>query len=168
MDMKDLNLASLPRIVGLIDETKCFEAVRELRWSEGVRCARCNSTDVIKHGHDETQPERQRYRCKTCHSCFDDLSGTVFEGHHQPLQVWILCLYFMRLNLSNRQIAAELGLNKDDVQQMTRTLRRGVEAKRPVVRLAGEVECDEAYVVVGHKGQPEAVKQKGENPGGGA
>jgi hypothetical protein len=23
------------------------------------------------------------------------LSGTIFAGHHQPLQVWILCLYLM-------------------------------------------------------------------------
>ena len=38
----------------------------------------------------------------------------------------------MGLNLSNRQIAAELGLNKDDVQQMTEQLRAGVEAKKGV------------------------------------
>nr|WP_245536617.1 hypothetical protein [Thiothrix nivea] len=61
---------------------------------------------------------------------FDDLTGTVFEGHHQPLKVWVLCLYLMSLNLSNQQIARELGLNKDDVQAMTEQLRRGVEKKR--------------------------------------
>jgi hypothetical protein len=33
--------------------------------------------------------------------------------------VWILCLYFMGLNLSNHQIAQELDLNKDDAHQMT-------------------------------------------------
>ncbi len=33
----------------------------------------------------------------------DDSSGTVFEEHHQPLEVWILCLYLMGLNLSNQQ-----------------------------------------------------------------
>jgi hypothetical protein len=27
---------------------------------------------------------------------------------------------------------------------------------------SGEVECDEWYVVAGHKGHPEAVKKKGE------
>lgn len=162
MDMTQLDGGPLLRIAGLIDDAKCFETVRSMRWPNGVRCTRCGSTEVIKHGHDETQPHRQRYRCKTCKACFDDLSGTVFEGHHQPLRMWILCLYFMGLNLSNRQIAAELGLNTDDVQQMTRTLRRGVETKKPPVRLTGQVECDEVYIVAGHKGQPEAVKKKGE------
>ena len=38
---------------------------------------------------------------------FDDLTGTVLAGHHQPLRVWLLCLYFMGLNLSNRQIDQE-------------------------------------------------------------
>lgn len=36
----------------------------------------------------------------------------------------------MGLNVSNRQIAAELGLNKDDVQSMTKQLREGVVAKK--------------------------------------
>ena len=44
-----------------------------------------------------------------CAGRFDDLTGTVLAGHHQPLRVWVLCLYFMGLNLSNRQIALELG-----------------------------------------------------------
>ena len=29
--------------------------------------------------------------------------------------------------------------------------------------LSHEVECDEAYVIAGHKGQPEVVKSKGRN-----
>jgi hypothetical protein len=34
--------------------------------------------------------------------------------------------------------------------------------RKPVVRLSGEVECDEVYVVAGHKGHPEAVRKEGE------
>ena len=92
---------------------------------------------------------------------FDDLTGTVLAGHHQPLRVWVLCLYFMGLNLSNRQIAAELGLNAADVQVMTEQLRHGFVAGAPEVTLAGEVEIDEVYVVAGHKGQPAAVAKRG-------
>jgi len=35
----------------------------------------------------------------------------------------------MGLNLSNQQIAQELDLNKDDVQQMTAQLRTGIVGK---------------------------------------
>ena len=30
-------------IRGIIDDAKCFHTVRELRWSDGVRCAHCGS-----------------------------------------------------------------------------------------------------------------------------
>ena len=66
----------------------------------------------------------------------------------------------MSLNLSNSQIAHELDLNKDDVQKMTQQLREAVCEKSPDVVLEGEVECDEVYVVTGHKGNPDAVKKK--------
>jgi transposase-like protein len=120
---------------------------------------------VVRDGFDETQPHRQRYRCKACAGRFDDLTGTVLAGHHQPLRMWVLCLYLMGLNLSTRRIARELGLDGSDVQAMTERLRRGLIAKAPPVRLEGEVEIDEVYVVAGHKGQPAAVAKGGVSAG---
>src|SRR4051794_38608771 len=146
---------------GLLDDAKCFAFVRQHRWPDGVRCPGCGGDAGIRGGCDDTQPHRQRYRCKACASRFDDLTGTVLAGRHQPLRVWVLCLYFMGLNLSNRQIAGELGLCGSDVQAMTEQLRRGLVAKAPEVELAGEVEIDEVYVVAGHKGQPAAVAKRG-------
>src|SRR4051794_41936682 len=67
----------------------------------------------------------------------------------------------MGLNLSNRQIAAELGLSTSEVQLMSEQLRNGLVAKAPEVSLSGEVEVDEVYVVAGHKGQPAAVAKRG-------
>jgi transposase-like protein len=31
---------------------------------------------VTRHGHDDRQPERQRYRCTACQARFDDLTNT--------------------------------------------------------------------------------------------
>jgi len=148
-------------ILNLIDDANCFAAVRALRWPEGVRCVHCDSPAVSKQGRDTTQPQRQKYRCSDCGRWFDDLSGTVFCGHHQPLRTWVLCLYFMGLNLSNRQIAQELGLHKDDTQRMTAQLRVGIDSKQALPELSGEVEADEVYVIAGHKGHPDAVKKQG-------
>lgn len=66
----------------------------------------------------------------------------------------------MGLNLSNRQIAQELDLEKDVVQDMTTQLREGIDQSKPEVNLSGAVECDEVYVTAGHKGNPEEVKKK--------
>ena len=156
---------TLVNLSSLIDDAKCFELVRQHRWPEGARCPGCGSASVARHGRDDTQPHRQRYRCAACGARFDDLTGTVLAGHHQPLRVWVLCLYLMGLNLSNRQIAQELDLGVSDVQAMTEQLRQGLTARTPAVILDGAVEIDEVYVVAGHKGQPEAVAKRGVRDG---
>ena len=158
---------SLVNLSSLIDDAKCYALVRQQRWPEGVRCPGCGSAAVVRHGRDDTQAQRQRYRCNACRVRLDDLTGTVLAGHHQPLRVWVLCLYLMGLNLSNRQIARELDLNETDVQAMTEQLRCGLTAKLPPVVLRGEVEIDEVYVVAGHKGQPAAVAKGGVPAGAG-
>ena len=102
----------------LIDDAKCFETVRSLRWPDGVQCPHCESPEITKEGRDDTQPERQRDLCRSC-----ERRSTIDSPHSWPssnaLRLWILCLYFRGLNLSNAQIAKELDLNKDDVHQMT-------------------------------------------------
>ena len=68
----------------------------------------------------------------------------------------------MGLNLSDEQIAREPGTDPDDAQVMASQLRQGIVEREPEVRLSGEVECDEVYVVAGHEGHPAAVRKKGE------
>ncbi|CAK0761817.1 Zn_Tnp_IS1595 domain-containing protein [Azospirillaceae bacterium] len=147
-------------LAALIDDSRCYDLIRQYRWPDGVCCPNCSSSNVIRNGRDDTQRHRQRYLCKNCSFRFDDLSGTVLAGHHQPLRVWVLCLYFMGLNLSNQQIAKELDLNDADVQIMATHLRDGLVARIPEVTLTGKVEIDEVYVVAGHKGNPDAVQKK--------
>jgi transposase-like protein len=121
---------TLITIKQLVSEAQCYEVIRKLRWQEKVSCPHCDSQEIIKRGYHDNQNHRQRYGCKGCEKRFDDLSETVLAGHHQPLSVWILCLYFMGLNLSNAQIARELDLNKDDLQFMTEHLRTGIAKKK--------------------------------------
>ena len=96
---------TLVNLSSLIDDAKCYELVRQHRWPDGVRCPRCAGARVARDGRDEAQRHRQRYRCAVCGARFDDLTDTALAGHHRPLRVWVLCLYLMGLNLSNRQTA---------------------------------------------------------------
>ena len=143
------NSIPVVNINSLIDEAQCYKTVREMRWS--------SKNDRVR--------ECQSSVCKSCGVNFDDLTDTVFSGHHQPLSKWIMCLYLMGLNLSNRQIGQELDVNESDCQKMTKLLREAVYEKNPDVLLVGEVECDEVYIVAGHKGQPEMVKKGNANQG---
>ena len=113
----------------LIDDVQCYQTIRELRWPDGMTCPSCQSTQVIKRGCDDTEPARQRYECKDCDTRFDDLTDSIFAGHHEPLKVWVLCLYCMGLNISNAPMAQVLALNGSDVHQMTTQLRAGIVKK---------------------------------------
>jgi transposase-like protein len=145
----------------LISEAECYETMREIRWADGVKCPICQSENIKRNGHVSHELCCQKYECKQCGRYFDDLTGTIFSGHHKPVTTWILCLYFMGLNLSNSQIAHELEIDESDVYQMTTQLREGIEEKTPDVILSGTVEFDEVYIVAGHKGHPDEVKKRG-------
>ncbi len=127
MDFPIINLQNL------ISEEACYALIRQSRWPEQVTCPHCQGHEVIKRGKDDKERACQRYGCSTCNVRFDDLTGTLFSGRHQPLSKWILCLYFMGLNLSNEQIAKELDLNPSDVYKMTAQLRDGVDKKKPLL-----------------------------------
>ena len=122
-------------IKNLIDDGQCYQTVRELRWPDGITCPSCASTQVIKCGCDDKELARQRYACKDCPTRFEDLTDAIFAGHHQPLQGWVLCLYFMGLHVSNDHIAKERDVDGSDVQQMTTPLREGIvkKAKRTLI-----------------------------------
>ncbi|MFZ1643458.1 MAG: IS1595 family transposase [Candidatus Contendobacter sp.] len=146
------------RLNNLIDERKCYEEVRRIRWPHGVRCPGCTSNKITQRGRNHRQQECRRYTCKNCGKRFDDLTGTLFMGRHQPLSVWFADLYLMGLNVSNRQIAEELNLNESDGQAMAEALRGGIIQRRSKVRMSGVVECDAVYVVAGHKGRPDRIQ----------
>jgi transposase-like protein len=102
-----------------------------MRLPDRVTCPHCSSDSVIKDGKDDTDPQRQGYFCQGCLRRFDDLTGSILAGHHEPPQNWIICLYFIGLNLSSPQITAELDLDPDDVYAMVQGLHPSHGMPRP-------------------------------------
>ena len=39
----------------LIDDAKCHEVVRQLRWPTGVQCPACSAAEIVKRGHHTHQ-----------------------------------------------------------------------------------------------------------------
>jgi hypothetical protein len=82
-------------IQALIDDAKCFETVRALRWPDGVRCPGCGSAGVPKDGHDDTQPQRQRL-CQWTRTLTKLLNPNSYEpealsaGRFLPRPPWFL------------------------------------------------------------------------------
>ncbi len=42
-------------IQNLIDDDRCYEAVRRLRWGSEIKCAHCEDKHIIKRGRDDKE-----------------------------------------------------------------------------------------------------------------
>jgi len=42
----------------LIDDAKCYEVVRQLRWPTGIQCPACGASEIVKRGHHTHQAHR--------------------------------------------------------------------------------------------------------------
>lgn len=133
----------------------CWDILRKVRWPERVHCPRCGSSRAVKNGTDETCPNKQRYSCNDCHRKFDDLTGTIFSGSKQPLHHWITVLYLMNLNVSNSQIARELGVSEVTAQEMCTKIREGVVKKSLMYRLAEKLRPMNVMSLPGKKDSPQ-------------
>src|SRR4051795_12112462 len=151
----------LVNLLALIEDAKCFALVRQHRWPDGVHCPACGSGTVVRDGFDETQAHRAAVSVQGMH-------GTLRRPHRHgagrasPAAAGLGAVPVLHgPEPLERQIAQELGLGGSDVQAMTEQLRRGLVAKIAPVRLEGEVEIDEVYIVAGPKGQPAAGAKGG-------
>jgi len=139
MSEKTLNLQKIGKmeinLLNLIDESKCYELLRSLRWPDGLFCPKCSSNQVVKNGHDSNCCSKQCYRCQDCQSYFNDLTDTIFSDTKVSLKIWVVALYLMGLNLSNKQISKELDISEPTAQRMTRILREGIVKKKLIYNL---------------------------------
>jgi transposase-like protein len=121
--------------------------LREVRWSNGVRCIYCSSLSVIGWGW---------YRCKACLRTFNDKSGTDFEYSRIPLNEGLFIMYLSGcLNVPLLRASIDVGRSYGSVYRSFRRIMysvgRYVRCSRRM--LSGDVEVDEVYVNAGLKGR---------------
>ncbi len=134
------------------EEVECYEALRQIRWPDGVRCVKCGSDRVVKTGKWRNTPN-QRYHCKDCDAWFNEKSGTVFESSRTELRYWFFIAFLMQFKVSVLEISRTLNMRYATVFELVKKLRQSVYAKAMVERLKGEVEIDEVYIKAGLKGR---------------
>jgi predicted RNA-binding Zn-ribbon protein involved in translation (DUF1610 family) len=77
----------LVSLSSLIGGATCYELTRQRRRPDSVRCPRCGDAKVARDGRDDARRHLRRYRCARSGARFDDLTGALLAGHHQPLRV---------------------------------------------------------------------------------
>lgn len=85
------------KVVGkLSTEERCIRHLEQIRWPNGLRCPRCDSTRIAtflasgKHGK-----ERHLYECRDCRYQYSVTTGTIFHRSHVALIKWFLAIYLI-------------------------------------------------------------------------
>jgi transposase-like protein len=137
-----------------MSEAYAARLLREVRWSNGVRCIYCGSLYVICWGW--YRGVYRRYRCKSCLRTFNDKSGTDFEYSRIPLNERLFIMYLSGcLNVPLLRASIDVGRSYGSVYRSFRRIMysvgRYVRCSRRM--LSGVVEVDEVYVNAGLKGR---------------
>ena len=123
-------------------DDQCLEYLFQLRWPDGFKCLKCNSSSYWRKS-------RGRFECADCHYESSVLVGTIFEGSNLKLRVWfraIWCLVSEKNGTNALSLQRMLGLGSyRTAWQMLHKLRDAM-VKVDRSKLSGEVEFDEFYL----------------------
>jgi len=135
----------------------CLEYLRKKRWKEGVKCPYCGSLKIWADGY--TRKGARKYECRGCGRYFNDLTGTIFERHHFPIEEMFYILKEMEAK-STLQISEELGRDYDSVLRFVHEVHEIASKYARRISLEGVVEVDEVYVHAGQKGKKRDVGRR--------
>ena len=127
-------------------EEKSRQWLEGMRWTDGVTCPRCGSSNVVRTTHPN-----QTHRCKDCRknggkAQFSVKTNTVMEGSHLKCRVWAIGIYLYTTNIkgiSSLRLHRELGIGQKAAWFMLHRLRKAAELGG--ISFGGPVEVDESY-----------------------
>ena len=142
------------------------------RWSDGVRCPRCNNDQVAPWNHPKS--DLRHWRCKKsqkegtgCDMRFSIKSGSVMEQSKLPLNKWCLAIFLAATSLkgvSSMKLHRDVGITQKSAWHLGQRIRKMFEgAGSP--KMEGPAEADET--AIGGK-EDNKHEWKRLNPGGGS
>ena len=158
-------LRRLIRIAQELAEAKETDGLRDrdirltdIVFSGGRVCPHCGHTHVIKNGKDHSG--FQRYLCKNekCGRTFSIATGTVLHATKKSVADWEKVLRCMSQKMTCRQIAQEVGINKDTARIWRYKLAGALSKLRDATKTKGKVEADEKIMALSFKGNHTRTK----------
>ncbi len=118
-----------------------FESVR---WPDGVRCPRCDGSNILERKNRKPMP----YKCRSCNRNFSVKVGTVMQASKIRYGDWWLACYLHSTNLkgvSSMKLSRDLGLTQKHAWHLLHRIRKAWD-DGSTPRFDGEVEADETYI----------------------
>lgn len=138
------------------DEDNAFAFMLKLRWPSGVRCPRCDSSEV------SFLSTRKTWECKHCKTKkqFSVRVGTIFEDSPIKLGKWWCAIWLIsnaKNGISSCELHRALGVTQKTAWFVLQRIRLALQ-NGTIVKVGGTVEVDETYI--GGKARNMNAKQK--------
>lgn len=141
------------------DEAAAFAYVEARLWPNGPACPFCGECDRIGELKGATTRPGLR-KCYSCKKPFTVRIGTIFEGSHLALHMWLQVIHLMcasKKGISTRQIQRMLQCSMKTAWFLTHRIREAMTpaGEGPLGGRGKIVEADETYIPKGKgKGKP--------------
>lgn len=112
------------------NEEAAFEYVEAQLWPHGPVCPHCGNAGDVTIGRLQGSTTRVGLRkCYACRKPFTVCVGTIFEGSHLPLRLWLQAihlLYASKKGVSSRQLQRILGCGVKTAWLLSYRIRHGM------------------------------------------
>ncbi|MCC5599062.1 transposase [Nostoc favosum] len=110
---------------------ECLALLEQIRWGGKPKCPYCESTNATAYKNE------RRYHCNECFTSYSVTVGTLFHKTHVELQKWFVAIHLV-LNspggISVRQLAKEIGVNKNTASYMIARIRNAMAEERGLLQ----------------------------------
>lgn len=133
------------------DETAAFAFVEDALWPNGPVCPFCGETERVGRLAGKTT-RAGLCKCYKCRKPFTVRIGTIFEGSHLPLHMWLQVIHVMcagKKGISSLQIQRMLGCSMTTAWFLTHRIREAMAPAKDAGPLGGAgkiVEADETFL----------------------
>jgi len=133
------------------DEKAAFAYVEAHLWADGRSCPHCGVLGQSKPMNGKTT-RIGLYKCYACRKPFTVRQGSIFEGSHLPLHLWLQVIHLMcasKKGISTRQIQRYLSCSMKTAWFLGHRIREAMAPGADAGPLGGRgkvVEADETYI----------------------
>lgn len=148
------------------DEEAAYAFVEARVWPNGPVCPHCGGTERISKMNGKST-RIGAYKCYQCRKPFTVKIGTIFEGSHVAMNLWLQAIYLMcasKKGISSNQLHRTLGVTVKTAWFMSHRIREAMRSGdfAPFGTDGGIVEVDETFI-----GNDRTKKPKHEKKGRG-
>ncbi|MDJ0696333.1 IS1595 family transposase [Mastigocoleus sp. MO_188.B34] len=115
---------------------KYLAILEQIRWGGQPKCPYCESDNATAYKSEK------RYHCNSCYTSFSVTVGTIFHKTHVSLDKWFLAIRLVMSSsggISVRQLASEVGVNKNTAASMLKRIREGMKEEREMLERIAQI-----------------------------